>query len=88
VRLYNPDGKEIVAKENECSKLRHTDPQRAYFNIHTDITIPYEEIGRIAAVRPDQSQIVLLQDGRFVLPGTQELNLPAMNKWLTAENNA
>ncbi|MDD5948523.1 MAG: leucyl aminopeptidase, partial [Lachnospiraceae bacterium] len=82
VRLFNPDGKEIVAKENECSVLRSTDEEKAYFNIHTDITIPYEEIGLIAAVRPDGSQIELLRDGRFVLPGTEELNLPALDALL------
>jgi hypothetical protein len=78
VRLYNPDGKEIVAKENECSLLRFTDEDKAYFNIHTDITIPYEEIGVIEAVLPDGETIALLQDGRFVLAGTEELNLPQM----------
>ena len=49
VRVYNPDGKEIVAKENECSVLRKEDPKKAYFNCHTDITIPYEELSRITA---------------------------------------
>ena len=44
VRLYNPDGKEIVAKDNECSLLRDSDINAAYFNCHTDITIPYDEI--------------------------------------------
>jgi len=45
--LHNPDGKEIVAKDNECSILRKTDVSKAYFNCHTDITIPYDEIGGI-----------------------------------------
>ena len=35
-RLYNPDGKEIVAKDNECSLLRKSDDieekAKAYFN--------------------------------------------------------
>ena len=48
VILHNPDGKEIIAKENECSALRTTDPASAYFNCHTDITIPYDELGDIA----------------------------------------
>ena len=34
--VHNPDGKEIVAKYNECSK------EGEYFQCHTDITIPYE----------------------------------------------
>ena len=44
IRDSNTDGKEIVARENEKSRLRDTDPEQAYFNVHTDITIPYDEI--------------------------------------------
>ena len=29
---YNPDGKAIIARDNEVSALRHTDPEKAYFN--------------------------------------------------------
>ena len=72
--VYNPDGKEIISRENSFSLLRDTEPEKAYFNCHTDITIPYEEIGRIAAVYPDGHEVVLLQDGKFVLPGTEGLN--------------
>lgn len=74
VRVFNPNGKEIVAKENSVSKLRSEDPLKAYFHCHTDITIPYEEIGLIEAIKPDGERIALLKDGRFVLPGTEELN--------------
>ena len=80
VRLYNPDGKEIVAKENECSVLRKEDIDKAYFNCHTDITIPYNEIASIVAVRPDKSEIALLENGRFVLEGTQWLNEALMEE--------
>ena len=72
--LHNPDGKEIVAKENECSALRKTDMTKAYFNCHTDITIPYDELGDIDVVRPDGSEIKLIRQGQFVLEGTQALN--------------
>ena len=72
--VYNPDGKEIISRENRFSELRFTEPEKAYFNCHTDITIPYEEIGRIAAVYADGSSADLIRDGRFVLPGTEELN--------------
>ena len=72
--VYNPDGKEIISRENSFSKLRHTEPEKAYFNCHTDITIPYEEIGRIAAVYPDGREVALIENGRFVLPGTERLN--------------
>ena len=74
VRIYNPDGKEIVAKSNAVADLRDTKPLEAYFNCHTDITIPYDELGGLTAVRRDGSRIVIIQDGRFVLPGCEELN--------------
>ena len=74
VILHNPDGKEIIAKENECSALRTTDPANAYFNCHTDITIPYYELGDIEVFTNDGKTIKLIQDGRFVLEGTTALN--------------
>lgn len=74
--MYNPDGKEIIARDNECSLLRKTDVSKAYFNCHTDITIPYDELDCIRVVRPDGSRIPLIEKGRFVLPGTEELNKP------------
>ena len=74
VVLHNPDGKEIVAKENECSVLRHTDISKAYFNCHTDITIPYDELGDIIVHTKDGHTISLIRKGRFVLPGTESLN--------------
>ena len=77
-RVYNPDGKEIVARENEHSALRKTEPEKAYYGCHTDITLPYEELGSITVLRADGSGIPLLKDGRFVLPGTEELNKPLM----------
>ncbi len=72
--VYNPDGKEIIARDNEVSLLRTEDPGKAYFNCHTDITIPYEELGLIEVCCADGTKIPLIQQGRFVLPGTEELN--------------
>ncbi|MCD7743902.1 MAG: aminopeptidase [Lachnospiraceae bacterium] len=74
--VYNPDGKEVIARDNEVSLLRKEDVSKAYFGCHTDITIPYEEIGHIQVIRADGSRIPLLENGRFVLPGTEELNEP------------
>lgn len=74
--LHNPDGKEIVAKDNECSILRKTDISKAYFNCHTDITIPYDEIGGIYSVHADGTRVAIIENGRFVLPGTEMLNEP------------
>ena len=76
VKVYNPDGKEIVARENEVAKLRNVNPAKAYFNCHTDITIPYDELEELAAVKADGERIAIIRDGRFVLPGTEELNEP------------
>ena len=74
IRVYNPDGKEIVAKENEVSAQRHKKPLEAYFNCHTDITIPYDELEELAAVRADGTRIPIIGKGRFVLPGCEILN--------------
>ena len=79
---YNPDGKRIVARENDYSLLRHEDPTKAYFGCHTDITIPYDELGSYEAVRADGSVIEIIRDGRFVLPGTEELNEAFETKYL------
>ena len=74
--LFNPDGKEIIAKENEVSALRREDLSKAYFECHTDITIPYEELGLIEVLGDDGYRAEIIRDGRFVLPGTEELNRP------------
>ena len=74
--LFNPDGKEIIAKENEVSMLRREDPSKAYFDCHTDITIPYEELGLIEVLGKDGYRAEIIRDGRFVLSGTEELNIP------------
>ena len=73
---YNPDGKAIVARDNEVSIQRKTDMSKAYFNCHTDITIPYDELGSIKVIRKDGSTEDIIIDGRFVVPGTEELNKP------------
>ena len=72
--VYNPDGKEIVARENEVSRLRDSKPEEAYYNCHTDITIPYDELDSITGIRLDGTKIEIIKDSRFVLPGTEELN--------------
>lgn len=73
-RVYNPNGKEIVAKDNSVSILRKEDVSKAYFNCHTDITIPYDELGEISVVKADGTRIPILLDGKFVLAGTEVLN--------------
>lgn len=80
VRVFNPDGKEIISKDNECSILRKENPKKAYFNCHTDITIPYEALGRIVAVNKERVEVPIILDGRFVLDGTLRLNDPFQNE--------
>ena len=72
--VYNPDGKEIIARDNEISEMRKDDVSLAYYGCHTDITIPYDELGSIRAVDDDGGMISVIEDGRFVLPGTEALN--------------
>ena len=76
IKVYNPNGKEIIARDNSVSIQRKEDVSKAYFHCHTDITIPYEELASITVIREDGTKIVLLQDGRFVLHGTEILNEP------------
>ena len=74
--VYNPDGKEIIARDNSVSLLRKEDSSKAYLNCHTDITIPYDELDSIIAVEADGTEHPIILDGRFVVPGTEELNRP------------
>ena len=76
VKLYNPDGKEIIAKDNEVSALRTEDAGKAYFNCHTDITIPYDELGELSVVTMDDEVIPIIIEGKFVLKGCEILNEP------------
>ena len=50
--------------------------QAAYFNCHTDITIPYDELGSLCAITDKKEEIFILKDGRFVLEGLEKLNEP------------
>ncbi len=74
VPMYNPDGKECIARDNSCSILRKTDFSKAYFNCHTDITIPYYELGDITVITADGKELPVIVEGRFVVEGTEELN--------------
>lgn len=74
--VYNPDGKEIIARDNEISELRKEDLKLAYYGCHTDITIPYDELDSIRVIDDDGEMTSIIEKGRFVLPGTEELNRP------------
>lgn len=73
----NPDGKKIVARDNEVTaRYRKDDPAKAYFNCHTDITIPYDELGELTAVSANGEEYPIIKEGHFVAAGTEELNKP------------
>ncbi len=74
LHTFNPDGKEMKCKENDYSMLRTTDSMNAYFNCHTDITIPYNELGDIIVHTNNGTSVKIIENGYFVLPGTEELN--------------
>ncbi|MCP1102639.1 aminopeptidase [Aequitasia blattaphilus] len=76
VRVFNPNGKEIVAKENSISKNRKDDVKNAYYNLHTDITIPYDELGGIKVYKKNQESVDIFREGEFVLPNMEILNTP------------
>lgn len=85
VKVYNPDGKEIVAKSNDYADMRESDPQKAYFSCHTDITIPYDELSFITAVSKDGAETEIVRDGMFVLDGLEELNRPLKDYYAIEE---
>ncbi len=74
----NPDGKRIVARENDFSAKRKENPKEAYFHCHTDITIPYDELAEITAIGADGSETPIIIDGLFVLKGLEDLNKPLL----------
>lgn len=78
VAVFNPDHKEIIARDNEISILRKDEKKKdqAYFQCHTDITIPYDELGRLYGVTKEGEEIDFIINGRFVLPKTEMLNVP------------
>ena len=76
--VYNLyDKKEMTARENERT-ARRGGGESVYTNIHTDITLAYDELEKLDGVRSDGSRVPILRDGRFVLAGTEILNEPLM----------
>lgn len=77
--VYNLyDHKEMVARENAITARRGE--AEVYTNVHTDITLAFDELSRLDGVRADGTRVPILKDGRFVLPGTSTLNDPLEGK--------
>lgn len=75
--IYNLyDKKEMIARENEHTACRIDQGDAVYFNRHIDITLPYDEIGAVTGVTATGEEIPIIRNGRFVLPGTGQLNQP------------
>ncbi len=74
VPVYNSNGKEVIARDNEKSIIRKTNVEEAYTGLHTDITLPYSGLAFIGIIKEDGECIALIKDGKFVLEGTEELN--------------
>ena len=74
IKVYNPDGREIISRDNEETLKRLTDKDFRYYECHTDITIPYDELGSITAVSKNGERFPVIENGRFVVEGTEALN--------------
>jgi len=73
--IYNSlDNKEMTARDNEKSILRKTKIDSAYTNTHIDISLPYDVIEYISVITSSGNKINIIENGRFVLSGTEELN--------------
>ena len=70
------NGKEMIAVDNEKSATRKEDPIGAYTQKHMDITLPYDMLASITAITADGQEHYIIRDGRFAVPGTEELNIP------------
>jgi leucyl aminopeptidase (aminopeptidase T) len=70
--------KRICAKENEKSRLRKTNMQEAYSFKHEDIVLAFDSIEFISAIIGDSNKVDIIKNGKFVLEGTEELNIPLL----------
>lgn len=75
--VCNPlNSKEVTARDNEMSIKRKIDMSKAYTFKHSDITLAFDDIEFITAISYNGERTDLIRDGRFVVPGTEELNEP------------
>ena len=73
-RISKYNHKRFVATDNEISIKRLEDPKEAYFGLHYDLTVPYDEIGSIVVYNRDGSTTEIVKDGRIVLAGCEYMN--------------
>lgn len=75
-KVYNPDGREMIARDNEETIKRKTDPSFRYYECHTDVTIPYDELDSIVSIDDKGQEYPVIENGLFAVPGTEALNVP------------
>ena len=64
----------MVARDNEMTRMRESYPD-CYVNFHTDITIPFNEMGLFVGVdRKTKEEHVIIKDGKFVPDVAEKLN--------------
>lgn len=66
-------GKEMVARDNERTAQRAAG-DGCYVNFHTDITIPYDEMGLLEGITASGGSVPIIRDGRFVPDAADKLN--------------
>ncbi|WP_240843863.1 aminopeptidase [Acidaminobacter sp. JC074] len=74
IKVYNQNGKEIIAKDNEISIKRTHDINKAYTYIHKDLTLRIEEIKELSVVTVAHDKIVIIKDGGYKLSGLEPFN--------------
>ncbi|MBD3277069.1 MAG: leucyl aminopeptidase, partial [Candidatus Aegiribacteria sp.] len=74
--VKNPDGREVIARDNEMTLARKEDPDSAYTEAHTDISLPYHMIEHIKAITPEGGETWIIRNGEFEPDSLSDLNLP------------
>ncbi|NMD38867.1 MAG: leucyl aminopeptidase, partial [Christensenellaceae bacterium] len=67
------DDKEMVARWNEHT-LSKKGKDSCYFNLHTDITLPYDEIKSLEGYKDNKLICTFIENGKFVPDFAKELN--------------
>lgn len=71
--VYNLyDKKEMIARANTRTSDKTNDDR--YYQRHIDITIPYNQTEELSGLTAEGEKIVIIKNGKFVLPGAEKLN--------------
>ncbi len=71
--VYNiHGGREMIARENELTARRNE--VDCYVNLHTDITIPFDDMALFAGIKSNGEEVEIIKNGRFVPECAKILN--------------